>query len=419
MKLFARPQMYKLPRLWFTLFAAALPATLALGQTVPKYRIDPDQAYGGMVSEYFSEVEYIPLETTKESIFGDVHQLLPTDSGFVIGDRDTRSILVFSTKGKFIRKLNEYGNLHHDKVNNLVIVMKFASNMRSVIFMYYTLSGVPLPERKQEFQLERNATGLKLLTPLSADFFLQSVGCTASDPGNGPCHFLSVYRKDALYKQLLPVREDISLATARIHGYIPMPKVIENGTALVSTPLDFGLYRVSADSAVKIAQIVFPGSRMLSADILRTKDPRVLDSIRKSIDSRQELILNVENLFFLGNKLFFKLVVPVYAIASQSAMNKYQYNFVYDTASGKLSTLDRVTPDEASWYLPLFSEGAKSGGAAIFQKQLYSHISSLQLFQSLDAAKARQAKFPPVLENYFKKSDRTSNPVIVRMKLKE
>ncbi|MEO8399854.1 MAG: hypothetical protein ABI550_08590, partial [Ignavibacteriaceae bacterium] len=44
----------------------------SLAQNVPKLRIDPAQAYGGSLASVFSSIEYIPLETTKESLFGDV-----------------------------------------------------------------------------------------------------------------------------------------------------------------------------------------------------------------------------------------------------------------------------------------------------------------------------------------------------------
>src|SRR3569833_2319900 len=73
-------------------------------QQVEKLRIDPSQAYGGKVSEYFEQVNYIPLETTKESLFGDINQLAITDSSFVITDMDTRAVLFFTRKGRYITK---------------------------------------------------------------------------------------------------------------------------------------------------------------------------------------------------------------------------------------------------------------------------------------------------------------------------
>ncbi|MFV0604984.1 MAG: 6-bladed beta-propeller [Niabella sp.] len=78
-------------------------------QDVPKIRIDPAKAYGGTVSKYFSDVEYIPLETTKESLFGDVNELKITDSSIIITDIDTKSLLIFSKTGRFLKRI--YGKI--------------------------------------------------------------------------------------------------------------------------------------------------------------------------------------------------------------------------------------------------------------------------------------------------------------------
>ena len=74
-------------------------------QTVQKIRINPDQAYGGPVSDYFENIEYIPLETTKESLFGDVSEMVVTHDSYVIFDWDTKSVLFFKKEdGKFLFK---------------------------------------------------------------------------------------------------------------------------------------------------------------------------------------------------------------------------------------------------------------------------------------------------------------------------
>ncbi|MEO9021742.1 MAG: 6-bladed beta-propeller [Ginsengibacter sp.] len=46
-------------------------------------RIDPANARGGTTSQIFDEVNYIPLETTKESLFGQIDQLAVTEKYFV------------------------------------------------------------------------------------------------------------------------------------------------------------------------------------------------------------------------------------------------------------------------------------------------------------------------------------------------
>src|SRR5687768_960534 len=64
-------------------------------------RIDPESSRGAAVSQVFDEVQFIPLETTKESLFGSVSQLEVTDKNYIIYDYDTRSIFIFSKEGKY------------------------------------------------------------------------------------------------------------------------------------------------------------------------------------------------------------------------------------------------------------------------------------------------------------------------------
>ena len=69
-------------------------------------RIDPASSRGAAASQLFDEVQFIPLETTKESMFGSISQLHLTDDSFVIWDYDTKSILIFTKEGKYRAKIN-------------------------------------------------------------------------------------------------------------------------------------------------------------------------------------------------------------------------------------------------------------------------------------------------------------------------
>src|SRR6476469_787262 len=68
-------------------------------------RLDPENAIGGNASDIFSEVTFIPLETTSESLFGSISQLEITDEYYIILDRSTNSILIFTKAGKFHSKI--------------------------------------------------------------------------------------------------------------------------------------------------------------------------------------------------------------------------------------------------------------------------------------------------------------------------
>src|SRR5689334_22569280 len=72
-------------------------------------RIDPSNAVGGNASDFFTEVNYIPLETTGESLFGSISKLEITDDYFIIFDYNTHAILIFNKDGKFHAKIKSNG----------------------------------------------------------------------------------------------------------------------------------------------------------------------------------------------------------------------------------------------------------------------------------------------------------------------
>src|SRR5690606_21767460 len=82
-------------------------------------RIDPQSAKGGKVLDIFDSVSYIPLETTKESQFGEINQLIVTEENYIILDnRTTNCILIFTKDGKFKAKINKWKGHSPDFLSN-------------------------------------------------------------------------------------------------------------------------------------------------------------------------------------------------------------------------------------------------------------------------------------------------------------
>jgi len=67
----------------YILFSLVLFANSTKAQSPQKIRIIPKQAYGGPVSKFFDSIEYVPLETNKESLFGDINRLTITDESYI------------------------------------------------------------------------------------------------------------------------------------------------------------------------------------------------------------------------------------------------------------------------------------------------------------------------------------------------
>lgn len=61
------------------------------------------------ISEISNEVEYIPLETSKDVIFGEITQIEYCDGRYNIFDGIGKSIFIFDSKGKFLSKISNVG----------------------------------------------------------------------------------------------------------------------------------------------------------------------------------------------------------------------------------------------------------------------------------------------------------------------
>src|SRR3954467_7786076 len=88
--------------LCFTAFPLSAQKVISVDTShVDTLRIDPLNSFGGSASEVFETANYIPLETTKESLFGSIDQLEVTDQYFIILDQNTNCILFFKKDGKY------------------------------------------------------------------------------------------------------------------------------------------------------------------------------------------------------------------------------------------------------------------------------------------------------------------------------
>ncbi|MBK8087175.1 MAG: 6-bladed beta-propeller [Chitinophagaceae bacterium] len=89
------------------IFAALflLMASLAAGQSAQTLYFDPNSTIGAPASRVFESISYIPLETTRQSLFGQISRLVVTDQYFIIFDYDTQGLYFFDRSGKFIKNI--------------------------------------------------------------------------------------------------------------------------------------------------------------------------------------------------------------------------------------------------------------------------------------------------------------------------
>ncbi|OQP60494.1 hypothetical protein A3860_33040 [Niastella vici] len=401
------------------LFLLLCPAIL-FSQDIYKLRIDPSQAYGGNISEYFDQVEYIPLETKKESLFGNIDQLIVTDESYIVYDWDTRSVLFFRPDGRFLERikkpLNNQLSISYDSYRKIIILSIYNLSTQKTTIELYDPVGVLVKDQAESLKL----SGESELTAFGNNYFLSQGNCYLA-PGrpakDSVCYLVNIYEGDRLYRSFLPYNQTKNPGVCSIQGYTRKIKIVGEGYFYIATPLDHIVYKISKDSAEKMFQFVFPSKRTLGKEVYTSRDRRYIDSVRRTIDNDQNIIMDVSNIFYNRKYLFFKINTRVYASYLGSDINN-QYNFLFDTTSGKLVSIERMLPDKRCFYLPIADNGLKISGLNYYKQNFYTALSSLTMFTEMEKTKDKNPQYPSVLQEYFKSQHRKSNPVIVKMKLK-
>lgn len=101
-----------------------------------------------LYSQLYSDVEYIPLETTESSLITMITKMEILDNeSILVFDRMKGTVYLFGKDGKFLRQIGCKGNGHneytfiqdmaYDKYNNQIIIFDSAKN----IFMFYDKDG--------------------------------------------------------------------------------------------------------------------------------------------------------------------------------------------------------------------------------------------------------------------------------------
>jgi hypothetical protein len=393
-------------------------------QELPKLRIDLDRAYGGKFSDYLDSIEYIPLENSKEAQFGQVTNLIITDSSFVITDLDTRSVLFFSRRGKLIKRISSHGGLKasgavHDINKNEINIAFENEGHTKVIVQGYSLEG----NFKAELKLSRK----------DVDFIHNSIIVDENTywirerptkfAENTDSHFFSQYVRNAKLNSAVPFDHLNRYSFYKLNQEIGKSNtpVIHAGKFYFSTPIDHKIYEVSTDKGESrpLFQVVFPAKFAINPKILNVQERKKVDSIVRKQWFAEKTVLCLENVVYDGSKLMFKTRTGYLGYYASDG-SRTARNFTYDFKKSLLVAFEKISADSSTYFLPFNTPKILSIEGFYFKKgHLYTHISSLDMFSALAATKAKNAKYPEVLNEYFKSQNRKSNPVIVQMKLKK
>lgn len=128
-------------------FLASCSSKHEAGQYSNEVEVKPSSNEIIKLSEFVEDVKFVELEFTNQSIIERISAVFNYDGKYIVADKGTHTIFIFSEEGKFLSKFNRQGRANNeysslgaamfDEQSGRIIVYDFErSNL-----LYYTLSG--------------------------------------------------------------------------------------------------------------------------------------------------------------------------------------------------------------------------------------------------------------------------------------
>jgi hypothetical protein len=383
-------------------------ASILRAQPTVTLRLDPDNSRGGSASQVFDSIEFIPLETTKESLFGSIDQLEVTDSLFIILDIRSNSILFFHRNGKFYTKITTGGgskyfyNFTLDRSAGEIAVM----NNFTKGLLVYDLRGKflrkpPSPDLDEVITLYRFPGNITLYN------LRRSASCVSK---GGTLYDLRYTRGfDSIIRNLKPYNSRSENAEfSRMSNAFNFSG--EEGSCMFSMPFDYSLYQFNDTGLLRKYQFIFPLLYSLPANFatdgayckLRAK-------YAYSTPGYESTITALERGYRFGDYLLFSTF-------NRKMLSNGDYNYAYNLKTGSLISFTRVTADSSSYYLPILSSAFEIIGT-VYHGNIFSSVASFKLF-AIKNELDKKVTYPKSLEAYFANGSKKDNSVIVQFKLK-
>ncbi|WP_162817779.1 6-bladed beta-propeller [Niabella yanshanensis] len=410
-------------RKWITIFCLSA-CYAVMGQNGKELYFQPGFASGANASKVFEEINYIPLETTKKSVFGRIKQLLVSDEYFIIWDADTNFIYFFDKKGKFIKKYRPPNctikSIQLDKARNAIFIsgsnknynfspaevekmMEDPTNKSFARFTwsaYYDLADI----HKEKIQRLKGFS-LSLVDPTiyNNNQWAYSYIFANRKFADQTEYELKVYDGEKNISQYFPYnkRNDAYYFKPGQVSFFPTDNP---GVLLFTRPYHYGIYKLTSDSTSLLYSLILPFENSLSkaffAHPFRSKND--FDQYRSQNGS---FVWKIENVYQLRQYLFFSLDY------NRSPRDR---NFLFDESTNRFYATGKIIADSANAFLPVLSTGIQYSDG----HYLYTSASSSIMFQNKDYNQAKSPQYKPVIKQYFEKGTRADNPVIIQLKPK-
>jgi len=380
-------------------------------------RIDPSSARGTPASALFEEIKFIPLETTKESLFGSIGKFRVTEDNYVIHDYETKAVLIFSKTGKYIAKIDASkikADPNDKNAQNFYGFELKTENDKTLIqigagksFIYFDLSGnlvrkVPRDHNEYGGNIKfSNGTLVdrSYLEKKDKDSIYYQVSLTKDKKK------IAAYFPYTLESQ----RNDENWGASGIYDYDAPDELF------YLKSYEYNIYKLTPEKLSLAYQIIFPAINSLPVDY--AYNPIYRGKRSDYFRDHKKAFYSMDNTYLLGDNLYFKARNFEWNLDDKKA-------FIYNLKSDELISVSDIEPDSLSQFLPVTDASAyydfSSRGFHVFkQGYLYTSYSSLAMFTFKEQNDDKNRNYDPVLTAYFKTQNKKSNPVLIQLKPKK
>ncbi|MBP6688177.1 MAG: 6-bladed beta-propeller [Lacibacter sp.] len=405
-----------------SLFAALLLLNtyIAAGQSPQTLYFDPSSTIGAPVSRIFESVTYIPLQTTKQSLFGQISRLIVTKEYFIVFDYDTQGLYFFDRSGKFIKKYKDdkytIANMQFIEKENALYLLQINKNFRPTEQERDELARNPVSKSSTKYGrsvlyalndvIDEQITEIEgfyiyMTNPfyISPNQWAYSIVLQDKDAKDSIDYELKISDGSKVIKSYFPY-------TKRNSSYLADPGNIEffkTGVAnntFFTRPYNYSIYKLTPDSINLLYNFVLPFENTVPKTFF-TKEFSSRNELQDYKQANPSYVWKLNGVVPFNNYLFFSL-----------DYQKRDRRFLLDKNGNRFYNINRISPDSTNAYLPVMGWSIQYYDKAA----LYSSVSSNAMFQSRDAEKHKNPVYTALLNTYFEKSKSTSNPVIVILK---
>jgi hypothetical protein len=376
---------------------------------VIEVRFDPGSAVTNEpISTVAESITYLPLETTKESAFGEVSQIEATAKYYIIWDVVSNSILFFDKKGKFVRRIastdqalpTPFKKIARFTVNEAKNELMF-NDRHSVYLYYYNLEGKFIKTVKKPAFIAVSYLSFNKFDAwyfsYNTDFF-KSINSGVSN--------LLIVEDNLKAKVYLPFDTTSVTSYQELMGIEANLFNNQNGVRYLTNVYDYNVYAIDSLANVSTAfHFTMPAINTVPDDFLTNK--KYNGKHKEYTDARNEVFYAIGDFYSRKNNLLFKLIG-----------HGRDLTLLYNIKTQNLVSIPDMMPDKLSFNLPFIRKRTFSVDK---DNTFISVISAAMLFKAKPkppADKTWITNLPTHMTAFFKAGVQ-QNPVLTLIRFKE